>query len=330
MYIKTYVNNKTIKIFMKQYMKQFSIALLAILLVLSAIPEANAANLTSYRVDAFVNAEGTVHSVVTLEFDVPVSHLEYKLNFKIFNLIARSSYDLTDCKVLEGQDASTVSCDFIGIPSSNILRLDFDSVGVIKQTEDKYQLSIDYRISIPTNKKIISIRLPEGGGLAETNTSYFPKDGEVFTDGRRIGITWKSENSTEASQFLILYTLPPQFLNGEFIIIIIAVIIAIVVLSLVYFLYLRKAMVFRKAEIFKTVLNQDEKKIVDILMKNQGKVYQKVLVRDTDFSKAKVSRLVKGLKDRGVIDIEPVSGRENRVILKLEEKKERQDKTQKE
>ena len=40
-------------------------------------------------------------------------------------------------------------------------------------------------------------------------------------------------------------------------------------------------------------------------------------MRETDFSKAKVSRLVKNLKERGVVDIEPVSGRENRIILKI-------------
>ena len=32
-------------------------------------------------------------------------------------------------------------------------------------------------------------------------------------------------------------------------------------------------------EIIRTVLNQDEKKIVDVLSDNQGKVYQKTIVR---------------------------------------------------
>jgi DNA-binding Lrp family transcriptional regulator len=69
-----------------------------------------------------------------------------------------------------------------------------------------------------------------------------------------------------------------------------------------------------------SVLNKDEKRIVDILSRHGGKSGQKVLVRESDFSKAKVSRLVKNLKERGVVDIEPISGRENRIILKFDKK----------
>ena len=44
---------------------------------------------------------------------------------------------------------------------------------------------------------------------------------------------------------------------------------------------------------------------------------QKVLVRETDFSKAKVSRLVKSLSERGVLEVEPM-GRTNKIKLKIE------------
>ncbi len=41
------------------------------------------------------------------------------------------------------------------------------------------------------------------------------------------------------------------------------------------------------------------------------------LVWNREKARAKVSRLVKNLKERGVVDIEPISGRENKVILKI-------------
>ena len=59
--------------------------------------------------------------------------------------------------------------------------------------------------------------------------------------------------------------------------------------------------------------------IIDILNKYSGKIGQKVIVRESDFSKAKVSRLVKSLKGRGVLDTEAISGRENRIMLKMDE-----------
>jgi uncharacterized membrane protein len=65
------------------------------------------------------------------------------------------------------------------------------------------------------------------------------------------------------------------------------------------------------------LLNKDEKKIVDIIAKHGSEVRQREIVRETDFSKAKVSRLIKNLKERGVVDIEAISGRENKIILKI-------------
>jgi len=65
------------------------------------------------------------------------------------------------------------------------------------------------------------------------------------------------------------------------------------------------------------LLNKDEKRMVDIIARQGGDARQRVLVKESDFSKAKVSRLVKNLKERGVVDTEPISGRENKVILKI-------------
>ena len=62
--------------------------------------------------------------------------------------------------------------------------------------------------------------------------------------------------------------------------------------------------------------NEDEKKVVDVLKAHNGSVGQKIIVRETGFSKAKVSRLVNSLKERNVIIVEPISGRENRIVLK--------------
>ena len=43
-------------------------------------------------------------------------------------------------------------------------------------------------------------------------------------------------------------------------------------------------------------------------------------MRESGFSKAKVSRLVSNLRERGVVGVEPISGRENRVLLKTGKK----------
>ncbi len=63
------------------------------------------------------------------------------------------------------------------------------------------------------------------------------------------------------------------------------------------------------------MLNADERKVLSILAARGGKVLQKHVVRESGFSKAKVSRLLKAMGWRGLVKLEPVSGRENRVLL---------------
>ena len=82
--------------------------------------------------------------------------------------------------------------------------------------------------------------------------------------------------------------------------------------------YMRRPKDAKPADVIESVLNKDENAIVSILKRHDGKAGQKVIVRESDFSKAKVSRLVSNLKERGVVDTEPISGRENKVILKIE------------
>jgi uncharacterized membrane protein len=66
------------------------------------------------------------------------------------------------------------------------------------------------------------------------------------------------------------------------------------------------------------MLTGDERRVIDIVAGNGGTVIQRVIVRETDFSKAKVSRIVNGLKNRRVLDIEP-RGRTNKIILRIKE-----------
>jgi len=80
-------------------------------------------------------------------------------------------------------------------------------------------------------------------------------------------------------------------------------------------IYTRRASRFNKTKVIASVLNADEKRVVKILAASDGNALQKHVVKESGFSKAKVSRLLKSMGWRGIIKLEPVSGRENRVLL---------------
>lgn len=278
-----------------------------------------AVGLEYYGIDSEINDDMIVSSKVTLKFDSAISHLDYRFDFEIYDLEAEADFNWVNCELDVREGMSDVSCDFMGMSSAKkTLILEFKSKTGIKMVNDRYQYSFEYDISLPVERLFVSIKLPRNGILAEevANESYFPPNGEIFTDGRHIIVYWERQNLDEgdSAQFSILYTIP--LVGGMFYNIIITVMTLVVIVVMVGLaFYIRRAP--KTIDAVKAVLNRDEKIIVDILNNYKGKMGQKVIVRESDFSKAKVSRLIKSMKERGIIDIEPVSGRENRIMLKL-------------
>jgi len=190
-------------------------------------------------------------------------------------------------------------------------------VGVIKKVGEKFMFSANYGF-LPTDRTFVMIRLPQYSALSEENASksFSPSDGNIISDGKHIMVFWERENLGEENmQFSVSYSFPTGI--PSYIIISLTIIVVIAMIGVV--VYARRKQ--HPVEVIASVLNKDEKVIVDILGQKDGKALQKVLVRESSFSKAKVSRLVKDMKDRGIVRIEPVSGRENRIMLSMGEEK---------
>lgn len=73
----------------------------------------------------------------------------------------------------------------------------------------------------------------------------------------------------------------------------------------------------REKEVQETMddLEEDQRKIYKLIMDSEGAIYQSEIVEETDFSKAKVSRLLNKMEGKGVITRRK-KGRTNLVILK--------------
>jgi len=321
------ITGETIMAGMKQSLLTVS---LAILLVVSLSETVLAQDIDYYGVDASIGNDLSVRNKIVFKFAELTNRFNYELNFPIYNLRASSDFEFTDCLLNNKADSATVSCDFIGMTrTKNTLILEFDTRNQIKMVDENYKLVIDYSINNPVQSSFIIIKLPEFGIFAADNQSYFPAEGNTLLtdDGRKIAVYWESEPTDQNHlQFSIIYNTPNvggpfyNFLLAALTFIVIIVMIAVAV-------YIKRDR--RSVDVVKSVLNSDEKRIVDILSDNNGKAGQKILVRESDFSKAKVSRIVNSLKSRGIVETEPISGRENRVMLVIERpKKEKQDESE--
>ncbi len=296
-------------------MRRFELFSLTILVVLVLAPKASyALYLEYYGIEDTINHDFTVDNSITLRFSEPISHLDYQLDFRIENLTTKSDFE-SNCEIKYVNGKSVISCDFIGMnEKKRQITLSFRATDVIRKVDGNYKFNVNYGISLPINRSFVLISLPEKGILAGevANKSYYPEDGKTITDGKRIMVYWERENLTagDSLQFSVLYATPSIISN----VLVISLTLLVIIVMISIAVYLRKS---ASEEKITSILNEDEKKIIKVLSAHDGKALQKIIVRETDFSKAKVSRLVKNLKERGVVDIEPVSGRENRIILKI-------------
>ncbi len=297
---------------------------LALFLISAISASVRGMELEYYGVESTINDDMSARTILTIKFSEPVNSSSFSLNHKIFNLTASTSADTVQCRLAEDR---RIDCDFTGMTKAkNVLTLAFSTKESFAQSQNEFNFTSVYGISVPAKEAFVMIKIPKNSVLSEepANQSYSPDDGKILTDGKYIMVYWQRQNVTfqDGLAFSVSYIIPslqPAYSN-----MLIIAVAGVVIMSMI-----GVAVYFRRGygsgasmEVLTSVLNTDEKRVVDILTKHGGKSGQKVIVRESDFSKAKVSRLVKNLKSRGVVEIEPISGRENRIILKFDKRQE--------
>ncbi len=174
-----------------------------------------------------------------------------------------------------------------------------------------YRFLYNYGVREPTKKISVVLYLPEGYALVKESRfrekPYYPQNGITGSDGRRLTITWGISNPKlgETLSFSALYeyvgttstNMTPYYLS-------------LPVMLALFYIVLRR----RKTDVME-VLTDDERAIIDVLKEAGNRmIKQKDIVKATNFSKAKVSRLLAELEERGLVKRERV-GRTNRVKL---------------
>jgi len=73
----------------------------------------------------------------------------------------------------------------------------------------------------------------------------------------------------------------------------------------------------KEQKIAKLVLNEEEQKIFDLIIERGGVILQDEIVKELDYSKAKVSKIVRKLEEKGIIRKEPYK-KTNKLYLRKE------------
>ena len=278
-----------------------------------------AQELNTYFIDADIQSSGNTKVDLILAFSEPTDKFELLLPIRIFNFNATSSAGDVVCdNELEG--ISLISCDLALTDAKKTLEISFESQDLVKNRRGGFFFAGDFSVKLPVRDTFVAVRIPEGMVLSEgiSGGAVVPFSNSTSTDGRKITVIWRFDQSyNEPLSFQVFYE--PGIIPGEVFgtpPLRVLVLLSIMVGGGILLVFLKRKK--KDKEVVLSVLDEFEKKVISSIETAGGEVNQKKIVSDTNLSKAKVSKVIKRLAERGLVEIE---GRGRTNIIRFSKKK---------
>ncbi len=246
--------------------------------------------ITEYNV-AVDLSEGKVHEkiTITLESYTSLEIFEYSFLYPLENL--RVYDDSRNIKYEIRNDLLLCYLNLKGF-ASYTFTIEFDTSGYISPVkEGKWVFSPIFQFSVPVENFLIEITVPEEMAVV---SPIYPTPTSFYSYRESLVVKWKKESLTEGEEFLILLGYKPVTSSSSQLGYLSYV--AAGVISFLLGLYLG-----RRKEKSPEYVVADEKVVLDTIKKAGGKIIQSDLVKNTEFSKAKVSKILSDLESRKVV-----------------------------
>ncbi len=266
-----------------------------------------------YWVTAEIFENNSVNYKLTLIF---VEHQTHNFTISLGSPDNVKVNSVADCRIQTEMLETDVVC-IMEASNRTVVIISYDSEQKVSKRDSYFLFTDSFKMIDDVVNIPILLKLPEGTGLREpVENSYSPQDALIGSDGRRTIINWqlndlKKEERVDVSVAfekigggnIIISEFPFQF----FIVIIIIVFVGILFF---YNFYWKQ----KTVKIILPVLKKDEKIIYNTIIKHGDGVNQKIIVKDSGYSKAKVSKVLNSLKERGLVRLERI-GRKNKVYI---------------
>lgn len=271
--------------------------LLLIFMLILAIGVAQAAD-SSVMIE--LQPSGVAREKIDVTFTAmqDASQVEYSLINKPENLVVFEGNNELTYEVTSNEFYNIVINKEVKKGQTYRLRLEFDIKGLVSQSDSKYIFSFRYEPSDNLNNLNLDVKLPRGFVLSELESAVSPSGYNVKTDGKDIQLSWSIRNVAMEQSFIIIYERGIVSKSGLITGIVIASISLVAIAGVIWFY--RK----EKKDVVSGVLSGDENKIMGMI-ENTEDITQKQIVKDTGFSKAKVSKIIRRLEEKGIVEKTP-------------------------
>jgi len=291
---------------------------LAISAFLLVLPAAHA-SLQSWNIDISLNDDKTSDWVVSYHYseNVQKSDLFLLSGVTLFNVTADNQS--VDCTASRGIGTSIV-CS--GINASDVV-YNVRTFPIVSSLQDLRLFSSRISVTQLTDNFMLRIRLPLGTGLAEDSklngtglNVAEPQGAQQTSDGRYIFVDWQFQKPALGNtyDFTVVYEPsvpqePQQDLTPLFV-----TSVAVIAFLVVLVFFLRRT----RIQDVLPVLTEPERRVMEIVLRDKT-ADQRKIVKETDFSKPKVSRIIHDLEKRGLIE-KRLKGRTNIISFKKRHK----------
>jgi uncharacterized membrane protein len=275
---------------------------------------AYAAKLDNWEVDISVNDDKGANWTIKMDYAENVSRSSYFVLANVDNIEVFADDLPIECSVSR-EFGTTIICN--NIDTKNVL-YKFHTANLVDSVQNLFVFKHRFSITELTNRFYLVVKLPLGTAIVEKSKlegtglkRFEPAWGREGSDGRRIYIEWLANEPHLGETFDASVIYENIFLLPEQPIMIYIAIAAVILLILIalYFIKFR-----HKVEDMLPVLTENERRVMEIIIKEKM-VDQRRIVKETDFSKAKVSRIIHDLIKRGLIE-KTQTGRANIIKLK--------------
>lgn len=264
---------------------------------LYVLPVVVAAPINEWNMEIYLHPDMTADVNITFKYNETVDKSDYFLTIGAYRVKTYINGEEVKCVKFRKPLGLLIICENI---SAREVTYSFSTTDLITSTNSFSIFRYEVPLINPTELFKVKVFLPFGSVLIDKTKlegtglfPFLPIDGESGSDGRNIFITWEYEKPRLGSIFDFSVIYEPSVSMNPVWIIFPAVIVIIVLVFLV--LYPRK-----KATNVLTVLDNNEKKVMEILFKEK-EIDQRMLVKELRVSKSKISRIVKSLENRGLV-----------------------------
>lgn len=302
-------------------MRWFFIAVLLVLLPVHA-------KLESWNVEVTIDADKSTEWVTSFRYNESVDRSDFFVLAKITGIEVKADDSFIDCLTTAKDIGTSIVCEKI---EARNITYRFRALGLVSDLQGLNRFEYRFSVLQLVDNFTVTVKLPPGAGLVERSrledTGFRPFEpawGRPDSDGRTIFVTWKQSSPLLGSDLdiKVIYEnvlenqLLPLFIIGA--------------LTLAFFsvlLFMRR----RPMQDILPILTDSERKIMEILLREKKPVDQRTIVKETDFSKPKVSRIISDLEIRGLVT-RSRKGRTNVIAIaekvRVPEKPQKQEKTE--